>query len=142
MNKILQDFTKGKYKKLNAKQQENFNFHKIAGILADYGFNSIRLYDDWKGADFLAYHNDEDSTLRIQLKGRWTIEKKYVGKEIYIAFPNGDDWYLYPHDELIDYFKREEKHTVLETPSWKNDKKYGSPSISNTMKDFFDEYKI
>lgn len=27
-----------KYSELNSKQQENFNFHKVASILADYGY--------------------------------------------------------------------------------------------------------
>ena len=29
---------------------------KSAAVLADYGFNRIKLDDDWNGADFLAYH--------------------------------------------------------------------------------------
>ena len=29
------------FDKLNARQKENFNFQKIAAILADYGFNCI-----------------------------------------------------------------------------------------------------
>ena len=40
------------YNNLNAKQKEIFNFQKVAAILADYGFNCIKLSDDWQGADF------------------------------------------------------------------------------------------
>ena len=46
------------FKGLNAKQKEIFNYQKVAGELADYGFNCIKLADDWQGADFLAYHKD------------------------------------------------------------------------------------
>ena len=42
------------YNELNAKQKEIYNFQKVAAILADYGFNCIKLTDDWQGADFLA----------------------------------------------------------------------------------------
>ena len=36
------------YCELNPKQKEIYNFQKLAGILADYGFNCIKLSDDWK----------------------------------------------------------------------------------------------
>ena len=45
-----------RYQDLNSRQQESFNYQKISGVLADYGFVTIRLSDDWKGADFLAQH--------------------------------------------------------------------------------------
>ena len=56
------------YADLSSKQKEIFNFQKIAGALADYGFNCIKLADDWQGADFLAYHKDGEQTLKVQLK--------------------------------------------------------------------------
>lgn len=36
-------FQRVEYEYLNSRQQENFNFQKIAGHLADFGFNCIRL---------------------------------------------------------------------------------------------------
>ena len=46
------------YSELSARQKEVFNFQKVASLLAEYGFNCIKLTDDWLGADFLAYHKD------------------------------------------------------------------------------------
>ena len=40
---------KVKYEELTAKQKEIFNFQKVAAQLADYGFNCIKLDDDWRG---------------------------------------------------------------------------------------------
>lgn len=93
-------FTPIDYQQLNARQKENFNFQKIAAKLADYGFNCLWLNDDWQGADFIACHIDGHHFLKIQLKGRLTLDKKYNGKDIYIAFKCEDSWYLYPHDQL------------------------------------------
>lgn len=90
------------YKALNARQQENYNFQKVAGRLADYGFNSLRLTDDWQGADFIACHIDGETFLKVQLKGRLTIDKKYIDRDIHIAFLRGDDCFVYPHDEFLD----------------------------------------
>ena len=39
------------YDELTSKQKEIYNFQKVAGILADFGFNCIKLNDDWQGAD-------------------------------------------------------------------------------------------
>ena len=52
-------FKKVNYKDLNSKQKENYNFHKVSSKLADYGFNSMRLNDDWEGADFISINKDE-----------------------------------------------------------------------------------
>ena len=65
-----------KYTDLNSKQKEVFNFQKVAGKLSDYGYNCIKLADDWQGADFLAYHKDGSGTLKVQLKARLALSKK------------------------------------------------------------------
>ena len=82
------------YSELTAKQSEIYNFQKVASLLADYGFNCIKLSDDWQGADFLAYHKDGNETLKVQLKSRITIDKKYLGRGLYITFPAKRAWYL------------------------------------------------
>ncbi len=89
------------YTELNARQKEAFNFHKISAKLSDFGFNSMWLTDDWRGADFISVHKDGNLMLKVQLKGRFTVHSKYLDKEIYIAFSDKNmTWYLYPHDKL------------------------------------------
>ena len=104
------ELSRVKYKDLNSKQKEIYNFQKVAGLLADYGYNCIKLTDDWQGADFLAYHKDGNQTLKVQLKARCTVDQKYLGRDIYIAFPCDGEWYLIPHDVLAkiagDYWPR------------------------------------
>jgi hypothetical protein len=88
------------YKTLNSKQKESYNYQKISGVLAEYGYTTYRMYDDYNGADFHAVHSD-GHVLKVQLKGRVTIHQKYFGKDIYIAFSNDrETWYLFPHDEF------------------------------------------
>ena len=128
------------YKKLNARQKENFNFHQISARLAEYGFTSIRLSDDWQGADFIAQHIDGATFIKVQLKGRLTVDKKYENKDLYIAFPDGDQWYLCPHDELL---KADLASSNIEnTDSWKTDGRYSFPSLSAQMKESLKKYKI
>lgn len=119
------------YSELNSKQKEIFNFQKVAGVLADYGFNCIKLTDDWLGADFLAYHKDGNETLKIQLKSRLTISKKYLGKELYIAFPLNGGWCLIEHDELVSLVGQ---HTNwLSSESWSDKGIYHSASPSQSL---------
>ena len=33
----------------HSKRIESYNFHKAAAVLAEYGFDCVRLADDWKG---------------------------------------------------------------------------------------------
>ncbi len=89
------------YARLNARQQETFNFQKVSGILADYGFACIRLNDDWQGADFIAQHIDGDTYLKVQLKGRLTVARKYEGKRLWMCFPVSGRFYLLEHDILL-----------------------------------------
>ena len=101
---MLKKTKKIEYDRLNSRQQENFNFQKASAILAEYGYNCLRLSDDWNGADFIAMHID-GSHLKVQLKARLSTSPKYVGKQIHIMFEYKltKTWYIYPHDDLNDY---------------------------------------
>jgi len=116
------------YESLNARQKEIFNFQKVAATLADYGFNCIKLADDWQGADFLAYHADGTETRKVQLKSRLTIHRKYHGKDIWMAFPHDGAWYVIKHDDLE---VKIEQHTHrLDSKSWKEEGIFHSASIN------------
>ena len=87
-----------------SKEIETYNFHKAAAVLAEYGFDCIRLSNDWKGADFLAHHNSTGKTLQVQLKTCLVIDKRYAD-DLYMCFPlDGTDstWYLVEHGKLVD----------------------------------------
>jgi len=126
-------FEKVPYDSLNARQKELFNFQKVAATLADYGFNCVKLADDWQGADFLAYHVKDTKTLKVQLKSRLTIQLKYCEKDIWIAFPHKGFWYLIEHDRLVD--KVREHTDWLDSLSWKNLGGYSSTSVNPRLLD-------
>ena len=90
-----------RYEDLNAKAKEMYNFQKVAAKLADYGFTCMWLTNDWQGADFIAVHADGVTDLKVQLKGRLSFARKYLGKNIYVCFIDGSNTYLYPHDEIL-----------------------------------------
>lgn len=114
------ELKKIEYKELNSKQQESYNFQKVSGLLADYGFTTIRLSDDWQGADFIAQHKSGEF-LKVQLKGRLTVDKNYQNKDIWMCFKHQQKWYICQHDELLKIVES----GIMNTKSWdKVDGKY------------------
>ena len=129
------------YDALNSRQKENYNFHKIAGRLADYGFNCLRLTDDWQGADFIACHVDGETFLKVQLKGRLCIDRKYLGKSIHIAFIMGDAAYLYDHDGLVAFL--EANHLIGDDSVTWHEKGFRSwPTPPAWAIKFLDQFRI
>jgi len=128
------------YRDLNSRQQEAFNFQKVSAVLADYGFTTIRLSSDWRGADFIAQHFDGTTFLKVQLKSRLTFDKKYVGRDLHICFPDGNEWFLYPHDDFLETILA--STNIGETSSWKDQGGYSFPSISRKLREFLEPYRL
>ena len=118
------------YNDLNARQKESFNFQKVSSILADFGYFTMKLSDDWESADFIAIHYKDKSFLKIQLKGRVTFDKKYLNKDLFICFEDKSTstWYLYPHDEVCRKFSQ--SRNFQNTSSWINDEMYSFSKLS------------
>jgi uncharacterized protein (DUF433 family) len=134
----LSDYQKG----LNPKQQESYNFQKVSAVLADFGYTTIKLSDDWNGADFIALHHDGKS-FNVQLKGRLTFAKKYKNKNLWLCFPDGADWYLYPHDILLEQVLP----AIKDSKSWGGDEEkekggYSFPSLSPNLKELLSPYNL
>lgn len=91
----------------------------------------MRLNNDWEGADFIAVHNDGEQMLKVQLKGRLSFNKKYVGKDIWIAFVYKGEIRMYNHDELLNKHPKE----FFETESWKRGTS-SSPTVPSKWQDF------
>jgi len=134
-------FSKIQYNRLNSRQRENYNFQKVSAILADYGFVTMRLSDDWQGADFIAQHVS-GSFLKVQLKGRLEINKKYIDKEIWMCFLalDGDGCYLFSHDEVKDWLLR--NTTIGESKSWLQNGVYNWGKPNASIKDFLETHRL
>lgn len=133
-------FHKIKYSDPTSPQKEQYNFQKVSAVLADYGFRTISLGDDWRGADFIAHHIDGETFLKVQLKGRLSVDKKYVGKDIWICFLDGKRTYLYPHDEFLEQILLDTN--VGKTASWTQRGVYHCPSLSLDLRKMLTAYEL
>ncbi len=139
------------YSGLNSRQKENYNFAKASALLAAYGFHTLRLTDDWKGADFIAQHIDGEQFLLIQLKGRLCLDTKYKGKGIWICFfhrtKSEEICYLYPHDGFLRWALT--NLTIGNTAGWKNARDFDKvegvytwPGVSKKAESWLEKYKL
>jgi hypothetical protein len=133
------EFKTIKYSDLNARQKENYNYAKISAALADYGYVTMRLSDDWQGADFIAQHLD-GTFLKIQLKSRLAFRKDYFGKDLYVAFLHDGYLYLYPHDEVQGKLFAENPK-LGETLSWSERGGYSFAGLSDKNLTLLAPYK-
>ncbi|QFY89425.1 hypothetical protein D5125_07955 [Magnetovirga frankeli] len=125
------------YRDLNAKAQEMYNFHKVAAVLADYGYTSIWLSNDWNGADFIAVHIDGVSDIKVQLKGGPSFAKKYRAKKLYICFMSEGNVYLYPHDEILNQVEQ-----VISDKKWQEKGTYFQTKLTSRFSQILEPYKI
>jgi hypothetical protein len=133
-------FYKINYDELSGKAKETYNFQKVSAVLADYGYATNWLNIDFESADFIATHFDGYNILKVQLKGRFSIYKKYIGKDIYICFPYKKSFYMIPHDKMVEIV---EKKTIwLDSSSWKENGFYHSHRPSRELVEEIEKYKL
>jgi hypothetical protein len=68
-----------------------------------------------EGIDLIIYRESDRDLRKVQIKSRWTIDKRYEGREMWMAFPHASEWYLAQHDTLVKLAK---KLGLLEAASW------------------------
>jgi hypothetical protein len=131
-----------KYKELNPRQKEIYNFQKVSSLFAEYWYTTIKLSDDRMWADFIAVSMIWEQDLKIQLKWRITFGKKYLWKWIHICFINQLTWdvYCYDHDKVIKTFISQWK--IANTVSWERDWIYYYSKLSKFGGEILNPYKI
>ena len=109
--------------------REVINRNTVVSLALAQGFNAfLPVYDG--GVDFILYRESDGVVRKVQLKGRWTIDRKYIGRDIWIAFPIGADWYLVPHDEMV---ASAEADGTTKSASWTVGSTYSRPRPSKAV---------
>lgn len=126
------------YEKLDSKQKELYNFQLLSKILGSYGYLCTRLTADWSDADFIAQHYKTGKVYKIQQKTRLTIAQRYIKKDLYLAFPYKDRWFIVPHDKLLEIVA--ENNNYLRTKTWQQTGEYSidgpSEKLINQLSDY------
>ena len=129
-----------KYDDLSGKAKETWNFQKVSAHLVEYGFATNWLNVDFESADFVAVHFNGNDIIKVQLKSRVTISKKYMGKDIYVCFPLDDSFCLIQHEELIELVGK--NTNWLNSSSWVNDGGYSSANPNKELKEKLNSFLL
>jgi hypothetical protein len=97
----------------------------------------LPVYDP--GIDLILYNTTTRDLKLVQLKGRWTINKKYEGKDIWVAFPDRGIWYVVPHDEVMVAYGERKGYTA--TPSWEKGE-YSIKALTRELLPLLEAYRF
>jgi hypothetical protein len=76
----------------------------------------------------------------VQLKGRLTFSEKYRGQDLFVCFRDEENWYLYPHDELLAQVLGE--GLLKGTDSWDVHGGYSFPGLSKQLRVMLESYRL
>ena len=92
----------------------------------------------------MAHQEETDQLVEVQVKTRVSIERRYVGKSMYMCFPIAKDdeerWYLIPHDKLVKIVGT--RSNWLNTRSWTTDGAYHSQNPSRQLMEGLAEFEL
>lgn len=121
-----------------SQKREVVNRNTIVTLALGQGFNVfLPVYDG--GIDFIFYHEGNNDLRHVQLKSRWAVHRKYIGRGIWIAFPISGEWYLVPHDKMVNYLEAKSSGTSV---SWTKYGSYSSGKPSKATIEAFQEYRF
>ena len=136
------------YLQMSNKEQEAYHAALLKSEIAIRGYVAVDTPTDKHAADLVAFRpeNPSRTALWIQLKSRLTIDKRYTDKDLYIAFPEkpgnaGTDWFIYPHDDFVDFCNEEGKWVTNEW-CWGVHGSYTSISIPKWALIWLEQWRI
>lgn len=110
--------------------------NRLSELLMTEGYGVfVPLID--KGIDLIAHHAERGEVRLIQQKSRWTIARKYLGRTLWVAFPDSGGWYIAPHDTLVE----RAGENVLVSKSWTDKGLYHRKALSAAMRADLREFR-
>jgi len=112
--------------------------NELTTLLLRQGYNVfLPVYDH--GIDLIAHREADNDFKLVQQKSRWTIARKYVERNIWIAFRDGGGWFLAPHDEMV---RLGEAAGYTATASWIEKGIYHSASMTRNLRERCEKYRL
>jgi len=122
--------------KPNPRSIEMMNRLEFVNLAFKEGYLSFLPVVD-EGIDLILYR-EKGSGLRsdlrlVQMKSRWSINKKYSDRDIWMAFREGDQWYLVRHDDLEKLCDK--LGIVKSSKSWTETGAYSRGKMGKALRD-------
>ena len=118
--------------------EEIIQRNELTTLLLRQGYNVfLPVYDE--GIVLIAHREADDDLKLIQQKSRWTIARKYVGRNIWIAFRDRREWFIAPHEELVRFA---EAAGYTATESWTERGSYHVKAMSRDLRERCEKYRL
>ena len=118
--------------------REIIHRNELTTLLLRQAYNVfLPVYDH--GIDLIAHREADDDLKLVQQKSRWTIAKKYLGRNIWIAFRDDGKWFLAPHDELVGFG---EAAGYTATRSWIEKGLYHRRAMTRNLRELCEKYRL
>ncbi len=128
------------FEKLTNTHKRQYNYLKVSAALASYGFFSQELLPNNEPADFIAHHHSGTSQLSVLLKSRLTLASHLEHQNLSIAFYERGYWYVYPHDDVMDFACQ--TSSITNTTSWQQKGMYTFPQLSDKYRQFLKPWRL
>lgn len=110
--------------------------NEITSLLLQAGYNIFLPVSD-QGIDFIALDEATGDLKLVQQKSRWTIDKKYIARDIWIAFKSRAEWFLAPHDWMVS-----NAGAAVDTQSWKEGGAYSRAHMPVSWQAIYAPYRV
>jgi hypothetical protein len=125
---------------LSVSEIRKYNYNKVTAALADYGFATELAPEGQVLWDFVATQLSSGKQIKVLIRPQMTLEKKFLGKDIYICFLEGSNWYIYPHDQHYEHVRI--TSNLMDTTSWKKEGTFTVSKLSAQNKLAIARFKI
>lgn len=127
---------------MNSQIKEAVNRAEVTKIFLENEWMVYTPEADVDGVDFVVMSLKTSEVRKVQLKGRWTVDEKYKKyKNIWICFPDGNNWYLCEHDQMIKFGKKCKWSLWIKEDGSKRDA-YSRKPLPVAMKKLLSDYLI
>lgn len=117
---------------------EVINRNTVVNIALGFGYNAyLPVYDG--GVDFVLYNEKINRLFKVQMKGRWMVAKKYLGRDISMVFPDRGTWYLVPHDKMVEWA---EERGFTSRDSWNRGGATNTPRLTKHLLDLCAPFEL
>lgn len=125
---------------MSPSEVRKYNYNKVTAALSDYGFSTELLPEGQFVWDFVATQEHTGKKIKVLIRPQMTLEKKFLGKDIYICFLEGSNWYIYPHDQHYEHVRI--TSNLMDTSSWKKEGTFTVSKLSAQNKLAIAPFKI
>lgn len=103
-----------------ASELRGLAYQHVNACLQKHGFSLLRPCTEWEHVQHFSVHEENGTRLNFNMKDKLWIEKSFIDNHILIAVFHDGRLFVYDHDKLVEYIRKERIDRILTSKSWRN----------------------